>query len=420
MVERRNGKHGGGRGSNQYKTKGTSKATNNRSYSTQPDLIQQLENAFREGPNSSVPEDSNAPQDWNSDRVWTITDILADNIEANLEVIAGNNPLMSLDISETRRVIHAYRTLRSRESDNQQETILLDLLANCQQDFFRQFAAAHPHLPPDLMMALSIDSSVVVRRGLAMNPNLCIDAAERLMEDTDDLVHTTFLTNQHIPEHLRLAAQERYDNLSIELLDFWAQSSDISIRRRAASHDHCPEATLRKMVETAGSLDVPLLCDIALNPSCPPDILRELAYYRDAPIDESGDQFNLVALSVTANPSCPYDLVEELAGHMSPQMRMMIACRPDLPLEILTPLATDADPTVRCMVACRASLRSDMFARLAVDQESEVRQCVAQNPECPPDILGILAKDVDGAVREAISQNPATPLAALQEMLGNN
>ena len=95
---------------------------------------------------------------------------------------------------------------------------------------------------------------------------------------------------------------------------------------------------LRKLYTQASEKhDYHMLMRLAQNPSCPPDVLREL----------STSQNIAVRYRAVRNPCLPVDLFEPLSAHDDPHSRGFLTSNPSIPKEILKKLATDSDEMVR-------------------------------------------------------------------------
>ena len=117
-----------------------------------------------------------------------------------------------------------------------------------------------------------------------------------------------------------------------------AKSSDIAVRRSAASAPSCPSDILRRLARDGSSR---VRSAVASNDSCPSDALRRLAR----------DRSMWVRSAVASNQSCPLGVLRLLVRDRFALVRLRVAERKDCPGDFWLKLARDRSPEVRCWVA---------------------------------------------------------------------
>lgn len=148
-----------------------------------------------------------------------------------------------------------------------------------------------------------------------------------------------------------------------------------------------------------------ILAAIAANPHTPSDALRKL-----------GTDDVEVLYSLYHNPNTPKGMLSRFKGleWLSPipeitRNSSSRGLRQGVPPSALTSLSDSPAPGIRLLVARHRDNRPEVLAKLAGDQDRQVRSAVAGNPGAPPQAITALALDDDEGVREAARNNPNLP-----------
>lgn len=200
------------------------------------------------------------------------------------------------------------------------------------------------------------DRSPSVRQEVALNPHTPLPVLLELMEDRDRGVRFWALRNPSLPEDLIA---------------------------------HLARGSYEEKLGVAG------------NPSCPPELLYELAQ----------DEAETIREAVAENPSCPVDLLRRLAEDEYWSVRATVALNPSCPRDLLFQIAKDKDPNVCWFITTRAPCPLELLEELAKDPRLKVRLAAATHPQAPVEWAVSIA-------REALS-SPKWPfiLYALGEKL---
>ena len=285
------------------------------------------------------------------------------------------------------------RTLEVHTGDL--NSILSDL-ANAPDPEIRRVAASSCFTPPETLLSLVRDPSVLVRRALAKNPGATGDILTVLSKRKDRETANAILDHPNCSSTLAIKVLLReYDvrlsGESIAVPDileaFEKAERDVEYQQYVMSnyvlcHPKCPSKLLTSYaLVSPSSADVQ--ASIAINPSCPPTLLAELAASQDLAVREN----------VAANPSCPLDVLEALAknGDVSGSL----AENPSSTPAMLEHLARDKNVEVRCSVAANERCNRGTLEALASDDDYQVRLSIAANRMCPESTLKLLAMDVE-------------------------
>lgn len=160
--------------------------------------------------------------------------------------------------------------------------------------------------------------------------------------------------------------------------------------------------------------DYDITSRIAENPSCPPELLRDILYSKDYPEDRG------VAFSrrIADNSNCPADVLEQLATHADRHVRYFVAGNPSTPDIVLLQLAVDPEPDVRwgLVEVVDHKLPADVVDILVHDENADVRQEVADRADLTLSQLWDLANDPDEMVRWSVATNEITPQVILEQL----
>jgi len=165
------------------------------------------------------------------------------------------------------------------------------------------------------------------------------------------------------------------------------------------------KATLEKLVDEVYSDPISKSFDVfkalALNPSCPEEILMKLVKDPDSEVRSA----------VAENSRMPAEILKALAKDKSREVRESVARNTSTPGETLNVMAKVS--YLRETIAENPSISTTLLKDLSVDRNEDVRGAIAQNPTTPPEILMLLAKDTGYSVRDNVARNPTTPAEAL-------
>jgi uncharacterized protein (DUF2336 family) len=318
------------------------------------------------------------------------------------------------------------RTLEAHTADL--NSILSDL-ANAPEPELRQVAASSRFTPPETLLSLAKDQSVLVRRALAKNPEVTGDIFTILSNRKDREIANAVLDHPNCSPTLAVKVLLReYDvRLSGESIDiqdvleaFEKAQRDVENQQSVMSsvvlcHPKCPPELLTSYaLVTQSSVDVQ--ASIAINPSCPPTLLAELATSQDLAVREN----------VAANPSCPPEVLEVLARNGD--VSVSLAENPASTPTILERLAKDTNVAVRRAVASHEQCNRSTFEALATDDDFQVKWILAANPMCARSALETLAMDTELSpsirgkpgspmIQRAAAKNPNTPPESLLKLL---
>jgi len=234
---------------------------------------------------------------------------------------------------------------------------------------------------------------------------------------------------------LRLVAQGR--EFDVEEMEEYETSdplgriqsgiADEEEKQRLALDPSTPPEVLKQLAEDE---NVKVRAWVSENPSTPPEVLRQLAQ----------DGASWVRMEVAENLNAPRDVLAQLAqdenanvrgaaqenpnyrGHRTSQLRLLAQGR-EFDVEEMeefstTPegLALSEDVRTRERVAGDPSTPPEVLKQLARDEDWGVRAAVAKNFNTPSSVLRQLAQDEDVAVRLNVADNPNTPREVLQQL----
>ena len=158
------------------------------------------------------------------------------------------------------------------------------------------------------------------------------------------------------------------------------------ILEAVVSHPNCPQQILAKL-STHGLWGTKIA--VASNPRTSSDTLAYLAKHATS----GGQRRYETAEAVALNPSCPPELLEELSLSSRWEVRAGVARNPATPPELIERCGSDLHGEVLVAAATNPRCATDLLYRLAAEEYSAARQHVAANPNCPTQILQHLATD---------------------------
>ena len=275
--------------------------------------------------------------------------------------------------------------------------------------------AANRSTPPDVLRDLAtpaIDADVEILIAIAGNPATPLDVYDDIVKDiSNEDVLISLANNDAVPadqamrllydsdDDVREAAAARAVRVSLAVTGRPRAAAILSLRR-------CPE---------------PYLHAIASSPSCPREILADLAV-------RSGSDRVLVA--VAANPVAGPEILRSLAGSPNRYVRCAVAANGNMPLDVARRLRYDDDLSVRIATAkwehwtasdlealpdaAHPAIGEAFLRRLAEEDKVHngwLSERIASNPSAPLDLLddiaSIAASGGDSDTLVALAANPA-------------
>jgi len=222
---------------------------------------------------------------------------------------------------------------------------------------------------------------------------------------------------------------------------FERASGSLGSRARmwAAADPSCPINVLRDL---ANERDTDIVLAVLGNPTFPPEekvliqkrfekcrgsrlvaLLKNESVPTEVLVAKATSKDEFVRFVVAKNPSTPVANLVVLAKDPLEIVRTGVADNPSAPVPLLEELAKDKDSRVRRCVADNPStpisLREAILGSLAKDKDEWTRRIVADDPSMPVPILELLAQDKDSDVRSNVARNPSTPVSVLVDILGS-
>lgn len=252
---------------------------------------------------------------------------------------------------------------------------VLDILADDEDPYVRGWVADNPRTPAAALRRLAEAGGWgrypwTYAYSVAKNPSLPPDVAEALVAFAPDIpererFRRNVFENSACPEHLlRQAAQSEHQD-----------------RAAAASNPSLPRDLVDQLAVDESSW---VRSRMAANPSCPVDVLVRLS------VDgEPG-----VRSSVAGHRGTPPDVLTGLADDQDRSVRYTLARNPATPSPVLRTLSADPERSVRAGVAKNESTDDqEVFEHLARDPDEWVRQEVAINRKASDHLIELLAAD---------------------------
>lgn len=222
---------------------------------------------------------------------------------------------------------------------------VLAALADDRDEQVRRFVSRNTSTPAEALMKLSDDSEWTVRKGAAQNSSTPVEALMKLASDKrSDVVYN--------------AAQN--PSTPTDVLERLASSGDLSVIRALSGNTSTPSDVLVQLMDANGpyARDGAMRQRIAMNPSTPPDVLRQFA--EDAYLRQA----------LPSNPSTPSDVLRLLSNDDNWNTRYHVALNLSTPVEALKKLAGDVNDSV-------SSKAQESLAKREVEiKESALRQLV--------------------------------------------
>lgn len=252
----------------------------------------------------------------------------------------------------------------------------------------RRALAVRPDLPAGVYRKLATDADPWVRDGLAANPAIGEALMRRFADDLDHGPRRSLAHNPRVPLDILadLAATTkigptplpRIAAASSDEIEDLARSADPAVRRLAAQRRDLP-AEVRDTL--AFDADAKVVNSVASHPGLSESQLRAM-------LDRHGVQ---VAAGVAAHPAATAPLLHTLAHHTPPVRKALRA------------IARHPNATAPALLACLPDPRA--------------RPVAAGHPALPPRVVTDLLTDPDTSVAAAAAANPSLPSAVMRRLL---
>jgi hypothetical protein len=226
-----------------------------------------------------------------------------------------------------------------------------------------------PNVAPEVLAALADDRDEQVRRLVAKNTSTPAGALMKLADDSEWKVRKSAAQNLSTPVEalMKLASDKRSDvavgvaqnpSIPADVLRQMASSRDLSVIRALSKNTSAPSDVLVQLMDANGphARDGVMRQNIAMNPSTPPDVLRQFA------------EDPWLRQVIPSNPSTPPDILEQLADDINWIIRNYVALNPSTPVNVLKKLAGDVNDSV-------SSKAQESLAKVEI-KESALRQLV--------------------------------------------
>ncbi|MFE9693717.1 hypothetical protein [Micromonospora sp. NPDC005806] len=236
----------------------------------------------------------------------------------------------------------------------------------------RSDVAANPAIDEALIRAMAGDTTYDVRRRLAHNPAVPLDVLAELAASAKIgptlLPRIAAATPAEISElaastvpAVRMLLAARHD-LPSQIIDQLADDHDAKVLTSLATNPALSEAQLRTMVAAHGPR---VAAKVAGNPSCPPDLLIQLAQ-QTPPVQKA-------LRRIAEHPNAPAEAL--LACLADEQARRIAASHPALPAQTIIQLLTDANTSVAAAAATNPSLPEAVMHDLAASDDGSTAPC---------------------------------------------
>lgn len=301
---------------------------------------------------------------------------------------------------------------------------LLSILANDDNWKVRRAVASNDSAHPDILEGLSLDNEYYVRMAVAENTSTPPRVLKRLFsEEGSDIarpdidhpafdgptMQTVILQNPSVPSDMLVSTfndeSKLTDFLGIlalnpstpprilkEILRICYDLDDNDSRSNLASNPSSPPELLKTLYEDESRMDPSYSETGMLNP-----IISTIAMHPSTPLsilqeiadDKDGPQLPLISLA--SNPLVPEDLLAQLAESEAPDVLESAYLNPRMgSLDPARLVASDPRPEIRAVIARNTSTPSKELEKLALDENTEVVRAVAMNENTPPETLEFL------------------------------
>jgi len=278
---------------------------------------------------------------------------------------------------------------------------LIDLLARHTSPSIRQIIASRADTTQPLLEHLLVDQDPIVRKGVALHPDLPLDVYTCLIGDTDANVR-------------QAAARNMLMQLPIDLVEQLARASKAGLRRIAALHPGLAPATLERL---AGDDNIAVRRCVALNPSTSLAMLEKIM---------DGETTWAVRLAIAGHHNTSVALLEQLATDAQWAVRHDVFWNPHASNEALNTILTKdkldhhvvgfGPISERLTAFLSQNVRANKLRRMIRKSNNSsyqpARSALADKNLSAEEIIA-LAQQGDVVVRRAIAANPRTPAALL-------
>ena len=213
------------------------------------------------------------------------------------------------------------------------------------------------------------------------------------------------------------------DNVSVDVLSYFSDDPNKSIRRAVAQNENSPGEILNKMSEVGDYYDN-VWEEIAENISTPPATLAILFNKTKEPQFDYDLRYAIQKI-IARNPSTPTELLTDifnasLGRMMGHSVQTQLAKNPNLPLEIIEVLASSDSSMVRGVISANPATPANLVEKLAEDEDVFVKMYVFRGnfDKLSPSSIKRLSEDEDLNVRAQVGYKSKDP--ELLEKLSND
>lgn len=285
--------------------------------------------------------------------------------------------------------------------------------------------AANPSTPPDVLLSLSKGTPLGIQYKVAQNPNTPTAAVDKLAFVADWNTRIFAIKSSAIsPEVLVTLSDDEAVNVRRAVahnpktppktLERLSYDIEFAVRSGVASNPSTPAAALSRLANEE-LLGMPL----AKNPTTPVDALLKIAASRrkdaklrlaqrndlTAEIVEKLDiygTYSEITDRIISNHHAPPNVLEKLSHHNESSVVATVGGNPSTPFETLVRLANSPDDMIRSAVAENDSMGDiEVLTALSFDGEPRVRIALYNNVSLPLSVLRALMTDTNPAVRYA-------------------
>ena len=267
----------------------------------------------------------------------------------------------------------------------------LEFIASLNENLAR-LVARNPSADSELLTILASSGDVVIRAGVAGNPNTSPDILWKLAVEFPK----EFLNNPVLPflflEDSNCVSKQSFSTI-IRLLE-----------ENAVPKWFLLEATKFKYER--------VLLAVAKNTQIDDEVIEKLI----------ATQNKRIQLHLIQHPNISSQLLQKLSENKTSNYRYRIAIRqtiakhPDTPLVVLGKLAFDSELKVKKAVASRHNLPLNLVAKMATDRQIIAKKFLLRNKYLSAELLSDLARFQEPKVLQMVALHPQTPYKVLREL----